>query len=56
MNDEHDELYDTKISFPNSCVLQVNFGEFLDYAVEHEQRLEAAFKELDHNKDGMYLY
>ncbi|PAV57001.1 hypothetical protein WR25_01858 [Diploscapter pachys] len=38
---------------PQASDQKVSFGEFLDYAVEHEQRLEAAFQELDHNKDGL---
>ena len=32
--------------------LQVTFGEFAKYVIEHEQRLELIFQDLDKNRDG----
>lgn len=32
---------------------EINFSEFVQYVVDHEQRLELIFKDLDRNQDGI---
>uniref|UniRef100_A0A7E4VED8 EF-hand domain-containing protein n=1 Tax=Panagrellus redivivus TaxID=6233 RepID=A0A7E4VED8_PANRE len=43
--------------FANMCredkSTEVDFGDFLDYVIAHERRLEEVFRQLDKNQDGL---